>query len=263
VRIRSLQLFILAGTDIQSRHRFSSSSLWQARATTSTSQGRLDPRLPWQLHDTHLYKIHLIDIALPLRSDKNVFDIPGWRDERIIDTSTLFISIPKNNSFGYGAPASKDGGSGLFFRLLRNGRFPRRFCILIKPAFCIGVSRRSFAGLLFFLSRYHTFGVWACSFLITEAATFPIVTTKSLAVHGSTSFIKEKEYRHIERLFEGTGWGCLFCDLGVLDLLGGYMGNYLVSGVGWQRHCSGFVVGESQEPVFPDRFGGGAGCGVG
>ena len=44
-------------------------------------------------------------------------------------------------------------------------------------------------------------------FLITEAATFPIVTTKSLAVHGSTSFIKEKRISTYRTTFRRDGAG--------------------------------------------------------
>ena len=144
---------------------FSSSSLWQARATTlHCFQGRLDSRLPWQpsRRYPHLYKFLERHMPLPLRSDR-------WKNNRYLSClqqkKVLRITV---------LPASEDGGCGSFFDYQRNGRFPRRFCILIKSAFCIGVLRRSSTGLLFSLSIPYILVFWACSFLIiTEAATFP------------------------------------------------------------------------------------------
>jgi hypothetical protein len=174
----------------------------------------------------------------------------------------LFISTSKNKSFGYGAPASEDGGSGLsFFNYNEMGVFHGGFASSSQP-FASAPHDGVLRVLLFFLSRYHTFGVWACSFLITEAATFPIVTINSRTVHGSTSFIKEKEYRHIERLFDGTGrgGGCLFCDLWCSrSSLGGATTWATIWCRGWvgKDIVRFLLLGNLSELVFPDRFGGG------
>lgn len=53
--------------------------------------------------------------------------------------------------------------------------------------------------------------------------------------------------------------GCLFYDIGVLDLLGGYMGEYLGVGAGWQDIVRVLLLGNLRELVFPDRFLGGRG----
>lgn len=158
---------VIAGID------FSFFTLWQARAIQPTSQGRLDPRLPWQPHDTHLYKNNsLFDRhkPVPFRSDKTLTFSDG-AIKRIIDTC-LFQPVSSDTV----PPLRKMGAVVFLFRLQRNGRFPRRICILIKPAFCIGVSRRSFAVCYFVFVRYHTFGVLgrcALFLIITEAATYP------------------------------------------------------------------------------------------
>jgi hypothetical protein len=142
----------------------------------------------------------------------------------------LFISIPKTTLSDTVLRLGRWRQRFVFFDYNEMGVFHGGFASSSSQPFASvphdGVLRVCF----FSLSRYHTFCVWACSFLITEAATFPIVTINSLTVHGSTSFIKEKEYRHIERRFDGTGrgGGVCFATFGVLDLLGGYMGDYLV-----------------------------------
>jgi hypothetical protein len=43
------------------------------------------------------------------------------------------------------------------------------------------------------------------------------------------------------------------------NLLGGYMGEYLGVGVGWQDIVRVLLLGNLRELVFPDRFRGGAG----
>jgi hypothetical protein len=140
--------------------------------------GRLDPRLPLGNVATipHLYKNALIDIRLFLFEATKTFDIFGWRDERIIDTSSLFIPIPKTIFFGYGVPASEDGGCGLFFRHYTEMGVSSAVLHPHHQAsfFCIGVSRRGFLGLLFSSSCDTIYLVfWACVFsTITEAATF-------------------------------------------------------------------------------------------
>lgn len=78
MRIRSLLLFILAGTDIQSRHRFSF-FLPSGRHGRQHQHLKVDWILDFlgNFNDTHLYKkIPLIDIALPLRSDKTFLAFP-------------------------------------------------------------------------------------------------------------------------------------------------------------------------------------------
>jgi hypothetical protein len=157
----------LAGTDIHSsRHRFSF-PLWQARATQPTSQGRLDPRLPWQPHDTHLYKnnLPLIDICLSFRSDKTL----TFSDGAIKNNRYLPVSF-RIRCFRFKRRKL------LFVRIQRHGCFPAAVLHLSSCPLFASVSHGGVhAGLLFFFFRYHTFGVWGCSLflIITEAATYP------------------------------------------------------------------------------------------
>lgn len=46
----------------------------------------------------------------------------------------------------------------------------------------------------------------------------------------------------------------MFYDIGVLDLLGGYMGEYLGVGAGWQDIVRVLLLRNLRELVFPDRF---------
>jgi hypothetical protein len=148
------------------------------------------------------------------------------------------------------------------FRLQRNGRFPRRFCILIKPAFCIGVSRRSSAGLLFCFRSIPY--IWAfgavCSFSHHHGSgDLSFITIKSPNGSRVKRVHQKKRISTYRTTFRRKGWGCLFYDIGVLDLLGGYMGEYLGVGAGWQDIVRVLLLGNLRELVFPNRFWGGQG----
>jgi hypothetical protein len=79
----------------------------------------------------------------------------------------------KNNLSGYGVPASQDAGCGFLFDYNEMGVFHGGFASSSSQLFASASHGGVTAGLLFPFSRYHTFGVWACYFLInTEAATF-------------------------------------------------------------------------------------------
>lgn len=96
---------VIAGID------FSFFTLWQARAIQPTSQGRLDPRLPWQPHDTHLYKNNsLFDRhkPVPFRSDKTLTFSDG-AIKRIIDTC-LFQPVSSDT-----VPPLRKMGAVVFF----------------------------------------------------------------------------------------------------------------------------------------------------
>jgi hypothetical protein len=113
-----------------------------------------------------------------------------------------------------------------------------------------------------FRSRYHTFGVlgvlYSSSSRKRRLSHHYDKKSNGSRVH---EFSKEKEYRHIERLFGGTGGGCLFCDLGILDLLGGYMGKYLGVGRVGKDIVAGFLCcwGISESWYFRIGYGAGAG----
>lgn len=205
MRIRSLQLFHLGG------HRHPKNAGIDSSLLLLPLAGKGDKTSPFSKVDWILDFLgnldaiptctnSLIDIhASSSRSDKTL-DILGRRDERIIDTLCVYNKKITDPVF----PASEDEAAVFF----DNGRFPRRFCILIKPAFCIGVLRRSSAGLLFlFLSIPY---IWCLGVLFSPSSRkrrLSIITIKSPNGSRVHEFIKEKEYRHIERLFWRTGWG--------------------------------------------------------
>jgi len=104
--------------------------------------------------------------------------------------------------------------------------------------------------------------IWCLGVLFSHqhgSGDFLIVTIKSLTVHGSTSFSKEKEYRHIERPFWQMGWEVFVFRPGCSRFSWGLHGRISRCRAGWQRHCAGFVGESQREPLFPDRFRGGGG----
>ncbi|KAL2132830.1 hypothetical protein VTI74DRAFT_3262 [Chaetomium olivicolor] len=152
-----------------------------------------------------------------------------------------------------------------FFRLPKKWAFPRRFCILTSSQlFCIGVIRRSSCAGLFFSSPLSIPYIWCLGRALFSSSRKRRLShrydKKSLNGSRVHEFIKEKEYRHIDRLVDG-GAGLVFS-----IFFGATWGQtFPVLGVGWQRHCVAVFVAESQlSPGLPDRFWEGAGgCGVG
>lgn len=159
-------------------------------------QGRLVPRLPGNPLTTtpNLYTIPLIDIstyASLFRSGK--LDIFGRRDERIIDTSSLFISVQKQHSVR-GLLTSKDGGCGFTSTYNEMGVFHGGFASS-TASFCIGDSRRSSCGFAFSYFSIPHIGVWACYFFSPHHGSGdfqPSHDKKVLTVHGSTSSAKKR-----------------------------------------------------------------------
>ncbi|KAK4118709.1 hypothetical protein N657DRAFT_329593 [Parathielavia appendiculata] len=194
-----------------------------------------------------------IDICHFLFEATKLFDNFRWRDERIIDTSSLFISILKTNFlFGYGVPASKDGGCGFFLRLQRNGRFLGGFASSSSQLFA-SVSAE-FVGFAFHLDTIYLVFRASLFFVITEAAISLIITIKS----SNGSRVNELERKRIST-YRTTcdGWerGAV-CFLGCWCfsiLLGGYMGEHLgVGRIG--KDIVRFLLGNLSELVFPNRF---------
>ena len=85
------------------------------------------------------------------------FDIFGRRDERIIDTSSLLISVQKQHSVRC-FPTSKDGGCGFSSTSNEMGVFHGGFASSTSQFFASATHDGVLAGLLFLNFRYHTSG---------------------------------------------------------------------------------------------------------
>lgn len=149
----------------------------------------------------------------------------------------------KKSSADYGAPGLGRWRLRFFFRLPAKWAFST--AVLHPHQLFASASYDGVLRVCFSLSRYHT--SWCFG-----RALFSSSRKRRLSHHydkKSSRFTKEKEHRHIERLGvdrRGVLFFLVFCGLGVLDLLGAYIGQISRCGAGWQRHCAVFVVGESQ-----------------
>lgn len=114
----------------------------------------------------------------------------------------------------------------------------------VQLSFCIGVLRRRVLRVYSVFFPLSIPYIWCLGVIFNRhhgSGDLHIITIKKvLTVHGSTRFLSRKRISTYRTTSADWGWGLFSCDLGVLDLVGSYMGQYLGAGARWPRHLCGF-----------------------
>lgn len=177
VRIRSGSCSSWRAPNIQrSRHRFSffpsagrGRTTKRPRSTGSSTSLRNFSTRHYNRPVQNSFNRHM---PLSSKRSKLFFDILGWRDERIIDTSPLFSSIPKIRLLSARCSRPRKMRAAVPFSTTANGVFHGGFASSLQANFLASVPHDGVStGLLIFDTIHRCLGA-SSFFRVMEAATF-------------------------------------------------------------------------------------------